>query len=163
MDIAITGHRPKDLGRIGRDVIMAHTMTLIRRANERWPGETITLHTGAAIGVDLWVAEAAIAAGVRNHLHPPLKDPAIYAQRGWTIADADLLKKITGLSDVVCQTCPRPVAPEYQRRNEHMVDSSRLVIAFWTGKRSGGTYNCIQYAKRMDVPVLNALDGFRRI
>jgi uncharacterized phage-like protein YoqJ len=163
VNIAITGHRPQDLGSRTMEDIQSLARHMVRRCAERWPDEPLIFHTGAAIGVDLWVANAVIAMGAGNVLHPPLMEPAIYAQRGWTIADSDLLKRVRGHSDSICVICPQPVAPMYQRRNEHMVDSSRLLVAYWSGKPRGGTYNCIQYARRMDVPVLNALDGFRRI
>ena len=35
-----------------------------------------------------------------------------------------------------------------QKRNEYMVDKSDLVIAFWNGEESGGTWNTINYAER---------------
>gem|GEM_PF-349565 len=37
-----------------------------------------------------------------------------------------------------------------QKRNEHMVDNSFVVIAFWDGS-SGGTSNCVKYARKQYV------------
>ncbi|PGK51199.1 hypothetical protein CN918_25765 [Priestia megaterium] len=44
---------------------------------------------------------------------------------------------------------------KYQRRNEYMVDNSQLLISLYDGNKSSGTYNCIDYAKRKNVPILN--------
>lgn len=40
-----------------------------------------------------------------------------------------------------------------QKRNEYMVDLSDKVIAVWNGK-SGGTANCVKYAKTVDKPIM---------
>lgn len=34
------------------------------------------------------------------------------------------------------------------KRNRYMVDNSNIIIALWNGDKTGGTYNCIKYAKR---------------
>ena len=41
-----------------------------------------------------------------------------------------------------------------QKRNEYMVDKSDLVIAFWNGEESGGTWNTMNYAKRKSKQLL---------
>ncbi len=38
-----------------------------------------------------------------------------------------------------------------QKRNEWMVDNCDMLVAVWDGT-DGGTYNCIDYAKRMKKP-----------
>jgi uncharacterized phage-like protein YoqJ len=35
-----------------------------------------------------------------------------------------------------------------QVRNQWMVDHAMVVMAVWDGKQSGGTWNCIQYARQ---------------
>lgn len=44
-----------------------------------------------------------------------------------------------------------------QKRNEWMVDNSNILIACWNGDTSGGTYNCISYAKKQgkEIYVIN--------
>ena len=39
-------------------------------------------------------------------------------------------------------------------RNRYMVDNADKVIAFWSGKRSGGTYSTILYAEKCKKPSL---------
>jgi len=41
-----------------------------------------------------------------------------------------------------------------QKRNEWMVDNCDLLIAVWNEDKSGGTYNCIQYAKSVNKEVI---------
>ena len=41
-----------------------------------------------------------------------------------------------------------------QKRNKYMVDQSDLVIAVWDGKKVGGTWNTIKYAKSKEKQVI---------
>lgn len=41
-----------------------------------------------------------------------------------------------------------------QKRNEFMVDKSDFIIACWNYEKSGGTYNCIEYAIKKYKPIL---------
>ena len=41
-----------------------------------------------------------------------------------------------------------------QRRNEWMVDNATRVLALWDGS-SGGTKNCLDYARKMKKPIDN--------
>lgn len=47
----------------------------------------------------------------------------------------------------------------YNDRNEWMVDNSQEGVAFWNGMLEGGTFNCVDYARRRDVPVHNIYPG----
>ena len=40
-----------------------------------------------------------------------------------------------------------------QRRNEYMVDKADTLIAVWNGT-SGGTANCVKYAKKKGVDIV---------
>ena len=60
-----------------------------------------------------------------------------------------MLKK----ADEVYYVCEGYVNFAYQRRNEWMVDHSSRVIAVHNGE-PGGTRNTINYAKKVDVPVV---------
>lgn len=43
----------------------------------------------------------------------------------------------------------------YQTRNEWMVDNADEGVALWNGKESGGTFNCLEYAKKVGKEVTN--------
>lgn len=50
------------------------------------------------------------------------------------------------------------VSPYYfkgcmQKRNRYMVDKSDLVLAIWSGKQSGGTWDTIKYARSKNKPI----------
>jgi hypothetical protein len=47
---------------------------------------------------------------------------------------------------------------KYQERNERMVDEADFLLAFWVGRRKGGTFNCMKYANRRSKLIFNALD-----
>lgn len=64
----------------------------------------------------------------------------------WLIKNAVLVKEI---NDHYLAGC-------YQVRNEWMVDRSNLVIAVFTGQKSG-TKNTVDYAKRKGIRVVNVL------
>lgn len=41
-----------------------------------------------------------------------------------------------------------------QKRNEYMVNNSDFVVAVWNGDTSGGTFNCISYAKKKEKKIV---------
>lgn len=43
----------------------------------------------------------------------------------------------------------------YDTRNRWMVDNADEGVAFWNGKLSGGTFNCIEYADSVSKPYTN--------
>ena len=62
-------------------------------------------------------------------------------------------EKLLLCASTVHVVCERDVFEEVgpawcmQKRNEWMVDNSGGVLALWNGDRSGGTFNCLEYAK----------------
>jgi hypothetical protein len=60
---------------------------------------------------------------------------------------------------------PNPEAPYrvslYQERNKKMVDDANFTIAFWVGKKRGGTMNAMKYSLKESKFVLNAMDNLR--
>lgn len=41
-----------------------------------------------------------------------------------------------------------------QKRNEYMVDNSDIVIAIWSSMKKGGTWNCVNYAKKLNKRII---------
>lgn len=37
-------------------------------------------------------------------------------------------------------------------RNRYLVDHSQLIIAYWDGRDHGGTFDCLKYAKKQQLP-----------
>lgn len=162
--IAITGHRPKDLPSDITDKVVAQlTHEIAARAIERFNPQAVQFHTGGALGIDQWVARAAINRGFENFLHLPFTPEVMSAK--WRDQEQGHLRWLIANSNDVCAKCQAAEFSmgQYQIRNECMVDAASVVIAFWTGKMHGGTCNCIEYALRAGKPVYNALDSFKPV
>lgn len=149
---AATGHRPDKLG--GYSHIPRLALTKLARSFllSNRPSRVIS---GMALGWDqAWMAAAldlgipAIAAlpfvGQENrwpeHTRATYHAMLEQAAEVWVIGD--------GYS-------PQAM----QKRNEWMVDNADQVIALWDGSTSGGTFNCIEYAKNRK-PIWNLWQYF---
>lgn len=144
MIIAVTGHRSEDCEdeSIVRDKL--------RAAFEDAKPEAVIV--GMANGVDLWAGDEALGLGID-----------VIAARPWATHaarndDAELYARvIAGASRVVvvdaAESYPGPWV--YHKRNEWMVDNATHVLAYWSGKMKGGTYACLKYAMKQEVPIRN--------
>jgi uncharacterized phage-like protein YoqJ len=170
--ISITGHRPADLVRGGEPVDPTPAIAgfLGRAAARARAGGVarVRVITGGALGIDQLVA-AAVAAhpeidGIAFEYAVYLPFPIEVMAARWKPVDRARLEAL-----VAGAVATRVIAPAfdwgaYQRRNQAMVDDSEMLVGFWTGKRRGGTYNCLRYAlTKAGKPTYNALDGFRRL
>lgn len=167
-NIAITGHRPKDLGGLNQSVVRSITHEMLDRAEARAGGNDICIHTGGALGIDTWVALTVqnspyYGLNVKHTLHLPFVVSVMTSK--WTDMQVNDLMLTHKQASAICMKCPHPHYDPayYQRRNEHMVDESNVLVAYWVGKQHGGTWNCIKYALSKGVPTYNALDGMKRI
>lgn len=144
MILAVTGHRPEDCEVEG----------IVRRKlrNNIDPERTSVLISGMAAGVDLWAADEARLLGVE-----------VWAARPWAghtprVEDEELYAIIIGYASKVVNVTESKDYPGpwvYHKRNEWMVDHATHVLAYWSGKESGGTYACRNYAKKQGVPIRN--------
>jgi uncharacterized phage-like protein YoqJ len=144
MFLALTGHRPEDAGDEGA------VRRLLRQGIEDSGADTVI--TGMAAGVDIWGGLEALYLGLD-----------VIAARPWTTHRARkqdeeaylyILASASDVIDVVeSKEYPGPWC--YHKRNEWMVDHADRVLAYWSGKESGGTYACIKYARKQLVPIRN--------
>jgi uncharacterized phage-like protein YoqJ len=174
LTIAITGHRPKDLvTAAGVPIALAPAIAdFLARAAGRARAlgcARVRVITGGACGVDQAVAEMVSA----TKQHPGeiafesvivLPFPVEILGARWSPADRERLAGLVAIADEV----RGPLMERYavwglHARNEAMVDGADVLVAFWNGKRSGGTYACLRYAltrARPPRPAWNALAGF---
>ena len=146
-----TGHRPEDSGHSYKDMFFAAQDFL-----ETTDDSISVAVCGMAAGFDLAFGQAALSLeipvwAVRPWVghHPRKDDIEIYTE---------LMKYAERRVDVNdAYTYPGPWV--YQKRNEWMVDNSDSGVAWWSGKMSGGTYNCLVYARECDVTVQNIYPG----
>jgi uncharacterized phage-like protein YoqJ len=164
MRIAITGHRPDAflVSHYAPETIMRIADDLVVRL-KREHGPELCFNLGGAIGVDQWMGNACIEHGVRFHLYLPFH-PSIQAKFWSAEQKMELdrqMQRAVGINIVE----PNPSAEYnvflYQERNKKMVDDSNFTIAFWVGKKRGGTFNAMKYSLKQSKFVLNAMDKLR--
>jgi uncharacterized phage-like protein YoqJ len=160
--IAITGHRPDAF-------LVSHYLleTIQRAANDmvaifkREHKDELMFNLGGAIGVDQWVGAACIDQNVPYVLYLPFH-PDVQS-KFWTQEQKDELARQVKFAAGINIVEPNPEAEyfigNYQKRNERMIDEANFVVAFWVGKRRGGTYNAIKYGLKKSKFVFNALDN----
>ncbi len=160
MIICGTGHRPNKIGGYGD---AAHKK-LIRVAEDYlWKLHPEKVISGMALGWDTALAEAVLNI---NIMQPDMNISLVCAvpfqgqEIMWIPESQIKYKKILGLANEIKYVSP----PGYeiykmQVRNEWMVDNSDMVLAIWDGSK-GGTYNCIQYAKRKNREIINVYEAW---
>lgn len=135
--VAGTGHRPEDC---------THSETEIRtmvRNKLRKSGATGFI-CGMASGFDLWAGDEARILGLE-----------IWAARPWAghvprVDDKLLYERVLSSASRVIDIDASDIYPGpgcYDKRNRWMVDNADVVMAYWTGKEKGGTFNCVKYAR----------------
>lgn len=131
-----TGHRPED------SEPEAVVRRKIRNALEELQ-PTIVI-TGMASGFDLWLGLEALDYGAGLWAAKPWAGHS--PRRG---EESQYARIIEGASKVIEVTnrVPYPGPWVYPVRNHWMVDNANYGLAYWNGKKSGGTYECLQYAK----------------
>ncbi len=149
--VAGSGHRPDKLGGYGNlaeHARLEHVGACFLAALR--PDVAIS---GMAQGWDTIFARAALRVGIPliahvvcgRHLQPSR----------WPEVARLEYHRILSLAFRVDTISPGPWRnAALQERNESMVDAAYLVVANWDGS-AGGTANCLRYAKRRGVPVVN--------
>jgi uncharacterized phage-like protein YoqJ len=152
--VAVTGHRPADLfgwdrGAEGWQWLRGVLSGLLR---ELGAAEAIS---GLALGVDQLFALAARDAGVPVAAYVPFEGQ----DRKWLAPDRRAYAEMRAQASrtVVCRALTpgpdgefafRDVVEALHARNGRMVEDCDVIIAVWTGKTSGGTYDAVQKAMR---------------
>lgn len=151
--IAFTGHRritfeDEWLIEVGLEVLDDFAWTI-----EQMHG-LVVYHTGGAPGFDTKVLEK-LGYGLHtvSTVHVPFQYQLNTLVKHFKVSE-DVFR---GNFVSVCSQCwkGKYTHPgDLQRRNEHMVDSSRLLVSYYN-HTSGGTKNCIDYANKKNVPVVD--------
>jgi uncharacterized phage-like protein YoqJ len=152
--IAGTGHRPDKLGGYSEDVFQRLVDLALAELDARRPTRAIS---GMALGWDQALAEACARYGVPFVVAVPCDGQ----ERMWPQASQLKYRRLLGDAAEVVVVCPGPYAGwKMQRRNEWMVDHASEVWALWDGS-PGGTKNCVDYAARSEVLVINLWDAWK--
>lgn len=155
MIIAGTGHRPTKLGGYGTEA----TSRVIRVAEAELlrikPTQVIT---GMALGWDQALAYAAISLGIPFIAYIPFKGQELM----WPHKSQTEYRHLLSMASMhVIISEGGYTSQKMQIRNEAMVDMCELVLALWDGS-TGGTFNCIAYARKVGRPVANCYSVFQR-
>lgn len=136
-----TGHRPEKLGGYETSVMAGLVQLAEAYLIHESPDEVIS---GVALGWDTAWAIAAIRLGIDLVSAVPFEGQEVR----WPAESQKRYRKILSRSRRVEIVSPGGYSnAAMQIRNEWMVDNSDRVVALWDGS-SGGTGNCIRYAKR---------------
>lgn len=150
MIIAGTGHRPEDAE--GEVIVRTKARTKLRYPNKL--GKSVTVFIcGLASGFDLWAGDEARLLGLE-----------VWAAKPWAgheprREDAELYRRILAYASRVVNVDESKDYGGpwvYHKRNEWMVDNADAVMAYLNPeKNKGGTYACVQYARKVGRPVAN--------
>lgn len=152
MVIAVTGHRPPKLGGFGPDVFKRLVSLAGYELTPYAPGnaEGDRVITGMALGWDQAVAIACIKLSIPFTAAVPCQGQ----ENMWPESSRQLYWKILGHE--LCKmelVTAAPYSPRLmQVRNEWMVDRADKILALWDGS-SGGTGNCVKYARAKGKPI----------
>lgn len=146
MIIAGSGHRPQnaEIGKVKAfSELQSSVMTEVAK-QALIVLEASLVITGGALGWDMAIARAAYSLQVPYLVYVPF----LGQESKWTPEQQkkyhlmlDHAKKVKRISNGGYS------AQAMQKRNEAMVDDCETLLALWDGKESGGTWNCIQYAR----------------
>lgn len=112
-----------------------------------------TGHRPDKLGWDQAFAQAAVDLGIPYIAAVPFEG----FESTWPIASQDRFYDLRDKAAEVEIVSPYPGTVAMQRRNEWMVDYADRICALWDGSW-GGTFNCVRYAHRRNVPLDNLWD-----
>jgi uncharacterized phage-like protein YoqJ len=168
MIISVTGPRPKKFGNIydvyhpiyiaiGKEMrkfILTQAGFDKTTGSFSYPNE-ILLISGMALGIDtIW---ALVALKLKKQFPNKFKlecaIPCKNHSDNWEEESKTLYANILRQADIVTYVSKEEYRPYLmQKRNMYMVDKADMIFAVWDGT-SGGTANCINYAKKKKRPI----------
>lgn len=154
MRVAWTGHRPEFFADPRAAEAEVHRLAAELLAEY---GPDLRFLVGGQRGVDTWAAEAAMRLGVPFELYLPMPEPEF--TRDWTPEDRARLAatRRAAASVVVVDTSGRTGPAAYSARNRALAEGGDLVVAVWTGRPGGGTWETVQLARSLGKPVRETL------
>lgn len=161
MKACVTGHRPQNLKELMKygdfnDVPYmeyndAIYVTVLRAMKEGFN----YFYSGGAIGVDLDWANAVLYTRdsfkefKNKNIKLEMAIPCENQDAKWSSKDKENYASVLNKADKLTFVEKKYTFDCMQKRNEYMVDNSDKVFAFWNGEEKGGTWNTIQYARKL--------------
>lgn len=161
--IAGTGHRPDKL-RVP-DPYSDRTLKRLTKCAEAYLqileaeyGQVDEFISGMALGWDFAGGLASLNLGIPLVAAVPFKGQ----ECRWTKEDQELYRWILERCAEVHYVCePGYAAWKMQKRNEFMTDRASVMLALWNGS-TGGTGNCVKYAKSKGVRIVNCWNSWMK-
>lgn len=133
-----------------KHVIMENIIKLYQNNN------VVAFVSGGAIGADILFAEAVIL--LRDYGYPitlGIATPFPSQASKWGHQTVVRYNKVLAAANWVYSVSPDPYSPQkMQIRNKWMVDRCGTLLAVWNGVTKGGTWNCINYARKQGRKIL---------
>jgi uncharacterized phage-like protein YoqJ len=150
MIVAFTGHRPDKLG--GYKVpnpVYSHVCRQIEKALVELQPEKVI--TGMALGVDQWAAYIAYKMKIPFLAAIPFEGQ----ESAWPSKSQQTYRQLIKVASEQVIVSPGKYAREkMQIRNEWMVNQCDKLIGVYNGDTTGGTANCIKYAKSIGKEII---------
>ena len=151
MIIAFTGHRPNKLGgyKLPNPTYLKVCQEIEKTLLELKPEKVIS---GMALGVDSWAANIAIKLNIPFIAAVPF----IEQDKIWPLESKKIYQiLLSKAAEKVIVSDGGYEAYKLQIRNEWMVNRcDKLIAVFKTSETTGGTFNCIKYAKSMGKSII---------
>ena len=113
---------------------------------------------GGALGFDTLAAQTILELKADYpHIKLILVLPCLSQADGWSSHDQDIYEHIKTAADKVVYTSREYSKGCMHKRNRHLVDNSSICVCYLT-ENTGGTAYTVEYAKRMNLPVINAAE-----
>jgi len=152
--IGIVGHSPEHF--TDKDVVKRSVDRVIDLLSFQYGDSEVVFNVAGDIGVGLWAANSCRDQEHKYHLFLPF--PPETTSEHWY----DDQKRDLNLSySYAYALSVMGTEPSGNEINEHIVDNSNFIIAFWVGKRQGNTFDTIKYAMKKNKLALNGLDDLR--
>jgi len=162
--IGVTGHRPSKLAKqncYSDETLKKLTRLAYQNLKKLQPNKVIT---GMALGWDTGVAIAALLLNI-----PVVAAVPFDGQESRWPPDAQrryrrLLEKIENSGGEVVIVSEGQYSPKKMLlRDEYIVGNSNILIALWNGKKSGGTYHTVSYARQQNVETVNLWKSWKKL
>lgn len=143
--VAFSGHRPQKLGgyNIPNKIYNYITQQLKQKLLELKPDKCIS---GMALGWDQWAAETALDMKIPLLAAVPFQGQ----ERIWPKSSQAVYQQLLAAAAEVVVVCEGGYAPQkMQIRNQWMTDNCDILLCCYNGDKTGGTANCIEYARKI--------------
>lgn len=166
MRIAISGHRKDALtqSKYSEEYIKMIIKNVVFRLKKEYQDKLI-FNLGGAQGIDSYFGEICLEEKIKFQIYLPFH-PKIHT-KFWNTEETslfeNLLKNAIGLQISDPDPNQNYKKENYFVRNNNIINEASFLIAFWVGKKRGGTFEAMNYALSQSKFVFNALNEMKLV